>query len=126
LSLLSHPDCPATLYGDGSHTRSFCYVDDLILGFRKLMDGPDDLVGPVNLGNPGEFTMLQLAEIVRDLTGSKSSIVHKPLPADDPRQRRRDITIARQRLGWVPTVELKAGLIQTIAYFERLLSEEAA
>jgi len=90
------------------------------------MDGPDDLVGPVNLGNPGEFTMLQLAEIVRDLTGSKSSIVHKPLPADDPRQRRRDITIARQRLGWVPTVELKAGLIQTIAYFERLLSEEAA
>jgi UDP-glucuronate decarboxylase len=113
---------PITLYGDGLQTRSFCYVDDLILGFRKLMDAPDDLTGPVNIGNPGEFTMLQLAEIVRDLTGSTSAIVYEPLPADDPRQRQPDIAIARERLGWAPTIDLKAGLAKTIAYFEALLS----
>jgi UDP-glucuronate decarboxylase len=115
---------PITLYGDGLQTRSFCFVDDLILGLRKLMDAPDDLTGPVNIGNPDEFTMLQLAEIVRDLTGSKSTIKYEPLPTDDPRQRQPDISIARNQLGWRPTVELKTGLIQTIAYFEQLLSKQ--
>ena len=116
---------PLTLYGDGSQTRSFCYVDDLILGFRKLMDAPDTLTGPVNLGNPGEFTMRQLAETVLDLTGSRSPITHEPLPSDDPRQRQPDITLARDALGWAPTVHLRAGLARTIDYFEQLLSETA-
>ncbi len=114
---------PITIYGDGSQTRSFCYVDDLIQGFRKLMDAPDDLVGPVNLGNPGEFTMLQLAELVLQLTGSRSPIVHEPLPRDDPRQRQPDITLAHEELDWRPSVHLRAGLARTIAYFEQLLSE---
>ena len=114
---------PITLYGDGQQTRSFCYVDDLIGGFRKLMDADDAITGPVNIGNPGEFTIADLAQTVLDLTGSRSALVHEPLPADDPKQRQPDITIAREKLGWAPTVDLRAGLIRTIAYFEELLRE---
>ena len=112
---------PITLYGDGTQTRSFCYVDDLIDGFVRLMDSPDVLAGPVNLGNPGEFTMIELAEAVRDLTGSSSELVHAPLPQDDPKQRQPDITLAREQLGWEPGVALRDGLRPTIAYFEALL-----
>ncbi len=115
---------PITIYGDGLQTRSFCYVDDLILGFLKLMNAPDELTGPVNIGNPSEFTMLELAETVLALTGSKSPIVKEPLPADDPRHRRPDIAMAQEKLGWEPKVPLKAGLIRTIAYFEQLLTEQ--
>ena len=110
-----------TLYGDGTQTRSFCYVDDLIDGFVRLMDSPDALAGPVNLGNPGEFTMIELAEAVRDLTGSSSELVHEPLPQDDPKQRQPDITLAREQLGWEPGVALRDGLRPTIADFEALL-----
>lgn len=106
-----------TIYGDGSQTRSFCYVDDLIDGFLGLMEAPDDVTGPVNLGNPDEFTMLELADHVLKLTGSTSRLAHSPLPADDPKQRRPDITLARQKLGWEPKVPLAAGLKQTIGYF---------
>ena len=116
---------PITIYGDGLQTRSFCYVDDLIAGFRKLMDSPDDITGPINIGNPSEFTMIQLAEAVLELTGSRSQLVREPLPMDDPKQRQPDITIARDKLGWEPTVPLKAGLVRTIAYFEKLLAENA-
>ncbi len=106
-----------TLYGDGSQTRSFCYVDDLIEGFVRFM-AQTQTVGPVNLGNPGEFTMLQLAEVILRLVGGKSKIIHKPLPSDDPRQRQPDITLARKYLdGWEPKVPLEAGLERTIAYF---------
>jgi len=105
-----------TVYGDGSQTRSFCYVDDLIEGFVRLM-GQTETVGPVNIGNPGEFTMLQLAELVLRLVGGSSKIVHLPLPADDPRQRRPDIALAKRALGWEPTVPLEEGLRRTIAYF---------
>ncbi|MBK1633267.1 NAD-dependent dehydratase [Thiohalocapsa halophila] len=112
---------PITLYGDGAQTRSFCYVDDLVEGFVRLMDSPDELVGPVNLGNPGESTMIELAEAVKELTGSGSQLVHAPLPEDDPRQRQPDIALARERLGWTPTVTLLEGLAPTIAYFEQLL-----
>jgi UDP-glucuronate decarboxylase len=105
-----------TIYGDGSQTRSFCYVDDLIEGFVRLMN-QDEIIGPVNIGNPGEFTMLQLAELVIKLTGSKSQLVHKPLPSDDPKQRRPDITLAKKHLGWEPTIPLEEGLSRTIAYF---------
>jgi UDP-glucuronate decarboxylase len=111
-----------TLYGDGTQTRSFCYVDDLIEGFVRLMDSPDELTGPVNLGNPGEFTMIELAEVVKDLTGSSSAMVHEPLPKDDPRQRQPDIKLAREALEWEPKVSLREGLRPTIAYFDRLLS----
>ena len=106
-----------TVYGDGTQTRSFCYVDDLIEGFVRLMN-QTATVGPVNLGNPGEFTMLELAEQVLKLTKSKSKIVHKPLPADDPRQRRPDITLAKKYLKWEPKVPLAEGLKRTIAYFK--------
>jgi len=106
-----------TIYGDGSQTRSFCYVDDLIEGFVRLM-AQTETVGPVNIGNPGEFTMLQLAELTLKLVGSKSRIVHQPLPADDPRQRRPDITLAQRVLKWEPTVPLEEGLERTIAYFK--------
>ncbi len=116
---------PITLYGDGSQTRSFCYVDDLIEGFRRLMDAPDEVTGPVNIGNPGEFTMVQLAQLVLELTGSRSPLVHEPLPVDDPKQRQPDITVAREKLGWEPTVPLRAGLTRTIAYFDQLLRENA-
>ena len=115
---------PITIYGDGMQTRSFCYCDDLVRGFRAMMDSPDDFVGPVNMGNPGEFTMLQLAETVLELTGSTSKIERRPLPLDDPRQRQPDITLARKKLAWEPTVQLKEGLVRTIAYFERLLRDE--
>jgi UDP-glucuronate decarboxylase len=105
-----------TIYGDGTQTRSFCYVDDLIEGFLRLMN-QTETVGPVNIGNPGEFTMLQLAELTLKLVGGKSKIVHRPLPADDPRQRRPDITLARKHLQWEPTIALEQGLQRTIAYF---------
>ena len=113
---------PITLYGDGTQTRSFCYVDDLIAGFVRLMDSPDDVTGPVNLGNPGEFTMIELAEAIRDLTGSSSPLVHQPLPQDDPRQRQPDISLAKSVLGWEPKVPLRDGLKPTIAYFETLMN----
>ncbi|MBE7216949.1 MAG: SDR family oxidoreductase [Caulobacteraceae bacterium] len=116
---------PITLYGDGTQTRSFCYVDDLVDGLLKLMDAPEGTTGPVNLGNPGEFTMIQLAELVLELTGSKSELVHKPLPADDPRQRRPVIDKARDQLGWAPTTPLHEGLVKTIAYFDSMLCGRA-
>jgi UDP-glucuronate decarboxylase len=112
---------PITIYGDGSQTRSFCYVDDLIEGFLRLMNTPDDVTGPVNLGNPTEFTILQLAENIIDLTGSSSRIEHKPLPPDDPRQRQPDITRARELLGWDPVVRLRDGLVNTVRYFDAVL-----
>lgn len=111
-----------TLFGDGQQSRSFCYVDDLIEGFVRLMLSPQEVTGPVNLGNPGEFTIRELAEIVVDLTGSKSRLVHKPLPQDDPRQRQPDITLAKDLLDWKPTITLREGLQRTIAYFDRNLS----
>jgi UDP-glucuronate decarboxylase len=110
-----------TIYGDGSQTRSFCYVSDLIEGMMRLMEHPT-LAGPVNVGNPNEFTIRELAEQVIAQTGSKSRIVSKPLPSDDPRQRQPDISLATRELGWSPKVELKQGLEKTIAYFEKLLS----
>ncbi|MBP2232958.1 UDP-glucuronate decarboxylase [Azospirillum agricola] len=106
-----------TVYGSGSQTRSFCFADDLIEGFLRFMDTPPEVTGPVNLGNPGEFTMLELAEHVIRLTGSNSRIVHKPLPQDDPKQRRPDITKAKDLLGWEPTIPLEDGLERTIRYF---------
>jgi UDP-glucuronate decarboxylase len=111
-----------TVYGDGSQTRSFCYVDDLVEGLMRMM-AAEDFTGPVNLGNPGEMTVRELAEAVIDLTGSRSAIIYKPLPADDPRRRRPDITLAGQRLGWQPVVALKEGLKKTVAYFESVLKE---
>jgi UDP-glucuronate decarboxylase len=112
---------PITIYGDGAQTRSFCYVDDLIEGFVSLMAMPADFRGPVNLGNPGEFTIRELAELVLEITGSKSRLVNKPLPADDPRQRQPDISLAKKRMDWSPKVRLEAGLEKTIAYFDKLL-----
>jgi UDP-glucuronate decarboxylase len=109
-----------TVYGDGSQTRSFCYVDDLIEGFLRFM-AQTETVGPVNLGNPGEFTMAQLAELTLKLVGGKSKIVHKALPADDPRQRRPDISLAKRLLKWEPAVPLEEGLKRTIAYFKKTL-----
>jgi UDP-glucuronate decarboxylase len=112
-----------TIYGDGSQTRSFCYVDDLIEGMIRLMDSPDEVTGPINVGNPGEFTMIELAENVLKLTKSKSKLVRMPLPADDPKQRKPDITKAKSVLGWEPKVQLEDGLKETIAYFRKLLDE---
>jgi UDP-glucuronate decarboxylase len=112
---------PITLYGDGTQTRSFCYVDDLIEGFVRLMHMPEDFTGPINLGNPGEFTMIELAEAIKALTGSKSELIHKPLPTDDPKQRQPDIRLAKDSMGWEPTITLEQGLKPTIAYFEGLL-----
>ncbi|AXE65197.1 NAD-dependent epimerase/dehydratase family protein [Hyphomonas polymorpha PS728] len=112
-----------TLYGDGSQTRSFCYVDDLVRGLISLMETPDSVTGPINIGNPSEFTIRQLAENVIDLTGSKSKLVFRPLPQDDPRQRQPDITKARDLLKWEPSVELRDGLSKTIAYFDALLAD---
>ncbi|MFP4144537.1 MAG: UDP-glucuronic acid decarboxylase family protein [Phycisphaeraceae bacterium] len=115
---------PITIYGDGSQTRSFCYVDDLVDGIVAMMEGPDDFPGPVNLGNPGEFTIKELAELVIEMTGSTSRLEHLPLPADDPTQRKPDITQAREKLGWEPRVALREGLEKTIDYFRSLdLSE---
>ncbi len=113
---------PITLYGDGGQTRSFCYVDDMVEGFLRLMGTEDHFTGPVNLGNPGEFSMRQLAEKILAITGSRSRIVHRPLPTDDPRQRQPDIGLATEVLGWVPKVSLDDGLKRTIAYFDRMLS----
>lgn len=113
---------PITLYGDGSQTRSFCYVDDLVEGFIRMMATDNDVTGPINIGNPNEFTIRQLAELVIEMTGARSALVLKPLPADDPRQRQPDISKARALLGWQPTIELREGLAKTIAYFESLLS----
>ena len=110
---------PITVYGDGSQTRSFCYVDDLIEGMLRLMDSPPEITGPINIGNSGEFTMLELAEQVIALTGSRSRIEHRPLPQDDPKQRRPDIGKAKTLLGWEPTVPLRDGLERTINYFRR-------
>ncbi len=115
---------PITLFGDGLQTRSFCYVDDLIDGLRRLMNSPDAVTGPINLGNTSEMTMRQLADTVLRLTGSRSAIVHKPLPADDPLQRRPDISRAHSQLGWVPHTSLEDGLKRTIAYFDELLSRD--
>jgi UDP-glucuronate decarboxylase len=113
---------PLTIYGDGSQTRSFCYADDLIEGFLRLMNSHESVTGPINLGNPGEFTMIELAEKVLRLTGSKSKLVHMPLPQDDPKQRRPDISKAKQYLDWEPTVPLEQGLERTIAYFRGALA----
>ena len=112
---------PLTVYGEGQQTRSFCYVDDLIEAFLRLMETPDDFTGPVNTGNPGEFTILELAKMVIDYTNSKSVIEHRPLPKDDPKQRRPDITLAKAKLGWEPKVPLSEGLKKTIAYFDEQL-----
>lgn len=111
-----------TIYGDGSQTRSFCYVDEMVDAFIRLMETPDDFTGPVNLGNPGEFTILELASKVIELTGSSSKIVFMPLPSDDPRQRQPDISLAREKLGWNPTILLDHGLTKTIEYFRSILS----
>jgi UDP-glucuronate decarboxylase len=113
---------PITIYGDGSQTRSFCYVDDLVEGMIKLMESPADFTGPVNIGNPGEFTMLELAELVMRLVGSSSTIVFAPLPQDDPKQRQPDISLAKAKLAWQPAVMLEDGLKETIAYFRKLFS----
>lgn len=114
---------PLAIYGDGSQTRSFCYVDDLVEGFIQLMENTNDqFMGPVNLGNPGEYTMLELAEKVKKLTNSRSELVFQELPADDPKQRCPDISLAKEKLGWRPKVSLDEGLKRTIAYFDELLT----
>lgn len=113
-----------TVFGDGLQTRSFCYVDDLIDGLIRLMHSSDDVIGPINIGNPKEFTMLQLASLVIELTGSRSRVVHRPKPEDDPRQRRPDISKAHDFLSWAPRTDLSDGLIRTIAYFEELLRDD--
>ncbi|MFO7557198.1 MAG: UDP-glucuronic acid decarboxylase family protein [Desulfobacterales bacterium] len=112
-----------TVYGDGAQTRSFCYVDDLVDGLIRMMDGSDDFIGPVNLGNPNEFTILELAKKIIELTGSKSKIIFRKLPDDDPLQRQPDITLAREKLGWQPEVQLEKGLEKTIAYFKQIAAE---
>jgi UDP-glucuronate decarboxylase len=112
-----------TVYGDGLQTRSFCYVDDLIDGLIRLMATPTDVTGPVNIGNPTEFKIVELAQMTLDLVGSRSRLVRRPLPEDDPQQRQPDISLARELLGWKPRVALKDGLMSTVAYFERLLSD---
>lgn len=112
---------PITIYGDGSQTRSFCYVDDMIRGFENLMASSDEITGPINVGNPTENTIGELAEAILELTESKSKIIHKPLPQDDPQQRQPDISLAKEKLDWEPSVDLKEGLKETIAYFKNLL-----
>ncbi|MCP5044670.1 MAG: SDR family oxidoreductase [bacterium] len=114
-------DQPITIYGDGSQTRAFCYVDDLVSGFVAFMDTPDEITGPMNMGNPGEFTIAELAELVIEITGSKSKLVNKPLPFDDPTQRCPDISFAKETLGWEPRVPLREGLVKTIEYFEQVV-----
>jgi UDP-glucuronate decarboxylase len=110
-----------TVYGDGAHTRSFCYVEDMVDGLILMMNSTDDFYGPVNLGNPGEFTILQLAKLIIKLTKSKSKVQFQPLPADDPKQRKPDITLAKKKLGWTPRIDLEEGLISTIEYFRDVL-----
>jgi UDP-glucuronate decarboxylase len=114
-----------TVFGDGQQTRSFCYVDDLIDGLMRLMDTADEVIGPINIGNPNEFTILELASLVVEMTGSRSRIVHRPRPQDDPRQRRPDISKANDVLKWAPRTALKEGLVRTIGYFEELLRDDA-
>lgn len=114
-------DEPITIFGDGLQTRSFCYVDDMVEGIVRMMNGPDDFVGPVNLGNPGEYTMLELAETIIRLTGSRSRLQFQPSPMDDPRRRQPDIGLAKEKLGWEPAVGLQEGLQKTIAYFREIL-----
>lgn len=116
---------PITIYGEGGQTRSFCYVDDLIEGMVRVMNSPDDFIGPVNIGNPREFTIIQLAELIIKLTGTKSKLDFKPLPADDPTQRQPDISLAKEQLRWEPTVPLEEGLKKTIDYFDRLLAAKS-
>jgi len=113
-----------TIFGDGSQTRSFCYVDDLTEGLIRMMDAPDDFTGPVNLGNPNEFSILELAQKIMEITGSKSKIVFKPLPQDDPLHRQPDISLAKEKLDWQPTVNLDNGLKKTIEYFDGILANE--
>jgi UDP-glucuronate decarboxylase len=115
---------PLTVYGDGSQSRSFCYVDDLIEGFLRLMQSGDDFAGPVNLGNPVEFSMIELTEQVIEATNSKSEIIFEPLPEDDPKQRRPDISLAKEKLDWQPKIQLKEGLQKTVEYFADLLKSE--
>jgi UDP-glucuronate decarboxylase len=115
---------PITIYGDGSQTRSFCYVDDLIDAVISMMDTPDDFTGPINCGNPQEYSMLELAQMIIELTGSSSTLEFKPLPQDDPKQRKPDITLARNTLGWNPTITLRQGLTKTIEYFEKLMQDD--
>jgi UDP-glucuronate decarboxylase len=111
-----------TIYGDGQQTRSFCYVDDLIDAMVKMMNSEQGFTGPVNIGNPGEFTMLQLAQTVLKLSGSKSKIIHQSLPSDDPKQRQPNIELAKAKLGWEPKVNLEDGLKETIAYFRKVVA----
>ncbi len=112
---------PITIYGDGSQTRSFCYVDDLVAGFVRLMDAPDDVTGPINLGNPGEFTILQLAELVVKMTDAKSELIYEPLPEDDPLQRCPNITLAKEKLNWPPNGQLEQGREKTSTYFSETI-----
>jgi UDP-glucuronate decarboxylase len=114
-------DKKITIYGDGTHTRSFCYSDDLIEGLILMMNSIDEFYGPVNIGNPGEFTILQLAQIIIKLTKSSSKIEFQPLPSDDPAQRKPDITLAKEKIGWSPKIDLEEGLISTIRYFREVL-----
>ena len=114
---------PITIFGDGSQTRSFCFVDDLVEGFLRMMDTGPEFPGPVNLGNPNEFTIRDLAEAVLEITASKSELIQKPLPQDDPRQRQPDISLARKKLDWEPSVQLREGLAKTVEYFDQLLAE---
>lgn len=116
---------PISIYGDGSQTRSFCYVSDLIPGLIGLMNSPDDVIGPINLGNPNEFTILELAQQIINLTGSNSRIEHQDLPSDDPKQRKPDITKASAVLSWKPQIELREGLIETINYFQKVISAKS-
>ena len=115
-----------TIYGDGSQTRSFCYVDDLIDGLMRLMATGDQVTGPINIGNPHEFTILQLASMIVEMIGARSKIVRQPLPENDPRQRQPDISLAKEKLSWEPRTQLKEGLVRTISYFEKLLAEDSA
>lgn len=115
---------PITLFGEGSQTRSFCYADDLVEAIMRMMNSDNDFIGPVNIGNPSEFTMLQLAELVKSKTHSTSELVYRPLPMNDPTQRKPDISLAREKLDWQPTIELNEGLDRTIAYFKRLLDKK--
>jgi UDP-glucuronate decarboxylase len=110
-----------TIYGEGEQTRSFCYVDDLVEGMIRLMNSRDGFTGPVNIGNPGEFTIKELAELIIELTGSKSNIVYNPLPSDDPKQRKPMIDLAKKELNWEPAIQLREGLVRTIAYFSEVV-----
>jgi len=114
-----------TLYGDGSQTRSFCFADDLIEAILRMMATPHEVTGPINIGNPTEFTIRELAELVVEITGSKSKLVYRPLPSDDPKQRQPDISLAEATLDWRPKIALREGLAKTIAYFDQLIADKA-